>query len=206
MITPLLSHTNLIKAPYLINLNPTIPISTDLCLKVLALSDAPVLFSLVDHNREHLREWLPWVDGTRALADTKQFLESCTQQYQSGSAIHYGVRVGGQLAGVVGFHGFDRLNKVTSLGYWLAREYCGKGHMVKCVGHSIEEAFRIEGMNRLYIRCATGNQRSSSIPKKLGLTHEGTQRQAEFLYDHFVDLDVYSVLANEWDASILTRI
>ena len=158
---------------------------------------------LVDRNRRHLRQWLPWVDGTRSPSDSRAFLENCLRQYQGATAVHYGVRVKGQLAGVVGFHGFDRLHRVTSLGYWLASEFCGKGYMVNCVAHCIDAAFTIEKMNRLYIRCATGNEPSRRIPLKLGLVHEGTQRQAEFLYDHFVDLDVFSVLAAEWDSATL---
>lgn len=187
-------------------MNPTIPISGELCLKVLRPSDSASLFMLVDRNRGHLREWLPWVDSTRSPADSRQFLEACLQQYHNATAIHYGIRIRGQLVGVVGFHGFDRMNRVTSLGYWLARDHCRKGYMVKCVAHCIDAAFAIEKMNRLYIRCATGNTASRRIPEKLGLTHEGTQRQAEFLYDHFVDLDVFSILADEWDPSILASI
>ena len=175
-------------------------------MKVLRPQDAAVLFMLVDRNREHLREWLPWVDATRSPADTRRFIEMGYAQYQKGAAINYGIRVNGSLAGVVGFHGFDRMHRVTSLGYWLAREYCGQGIMRKCVAHCIDAAFRVEDMNRLYIRCAVENARSRQIPINLGLTHEGTQRQAEFLYDHFVDLDVYSVLAEEWDSDLLGRL
>lgn len=127
-------------------------------------------------------------------------------QYHKGMSVNYGIRVRGSLAGIVGFHGFDRMHRVTSLGYWLAAEHCGKGIMCKCVAHCIDAAFREEKMNRLYIRCAVENVRSRNIPIRLGMKHEGTQRQAEFLYDHFVDLDVYSVLAEEWDSSLLGRL
>jgi ribosomal-protein-serine acetyltransferase len=161
---------------------------------------------LVDRNRQHLREWLPWVDATRSPADTRNFIEQSYLQFQQGTAINYGIRVDGNLAGVVGFHGFDRIHRVTSLGYWLAEDHCGQGIMLKCVAHCIDAAFREEKMNRLYIRCAVKNARSRQIPIKLGLSHEGIQRQAEFLYDHFVDLDIYSVLAEEWDSSLLGRL
>jgi ribosomal-protein-serine acetyltransferase len=53
-------------------------------------------------------------------------------------------------------------------------------------------------MNRLYLRCAVGNIRSRKIALALGFSFEGTQRQAEWLYDHFVDLEMYSLLASEW--------
>ena len=184
-------------------MHPTISISSRLSLKVLRPPDAAALYMLVERNRDHLREWLPWVDATRSPVDSRKFIEMSYAQFHKGTAISYGIRVNGNLAGVVGFHGFDRINRVTSLGYWLAKQHCGQGIMRTCVAHCIDAAFREEKMNRLYIRCAVGNARSRQIPVKLGLTHEGTQRQAEFLYDHFVDLDVYSVLADEWDRSLL---
>jgi len=186
--------------------NPTIAISPKLILKVLRPNDAPTLYMLIDRNRQHLREWLPWLDSSRSPADTRKFLELTYGQFQKGTAAQYGIRIDGALAGVVGFHGFDPIHRVTSLGYWLARDYCGQGIMRRCVAHCIDAAFREENMNRLYIRCATGNARSRQIPIKLGLVYEGTQRQAEFLYDHFVDLEVYSVLAEEWDSSLLGRL
>jgi len=40
--------------------------------------------------------------------------------------------------------------------------------------------------------------RSRAIPERLDFRQEGVLQQAEWLYDHFVDLVVYSVLAREW--------
>ena len=39
---------------------------------------------------------------------------------------------------------------------------------------------------------------SRAIPKRLGFTQEGVQKDAEWLYDHFVDLVMYSMLASQW--------
>ena len=35
-------------------------------------------------------------------------------------------------------------------------------------------------------------------PERLGFTYEGTLRDKEWLYDHFVDSAVYSMLDDEW--------
>ena len=31
------------------------------------------LFRVIDHNRAYLREWLPWVDGSRLASDTRTY-------------------------------------------------------------------------------------------------------------------------------------
>ncbi len=175
-----------------------ITVSPELSLKVLHPSEAGQLYSLVHQNRDHLRQWLPWVDDTKVPEDTRRFLSSSYEAFRQEMAVSFGIRFTGQLAGMIGFHGFDRTNRVTSLGYWLARDFCRRGIMRKCVAACVDFAIREEGMNRVYVRCATGNKASKRIPQSLGFTFEGVQREAEWLYDHFLDLEVYSILASEW--------
>lgn len=179
-------------------MNSTLSISPELFLRVLRPYEAGALFSLVQKNRSHLRQWLPWVDATRSPVDSRRFLEMSYMGSLRGSGFSLGIRFHGSLIGVVGFHDFDRMNRVTSLGYWLSEEFCGQGIMRRSVAACAEYAFNERGMNRLYIRCAVGNERSRRIPLALGFQFEGIQRQAEWLHDHFVDLEVYSMLAPEW--------
>jgi ribosomal-protein-serine acetyltransferase len=42
------------------------------------------------------------------------------------------------------------------------------------------------------------NSKSCAIPERLGCRREGVRRQAEWLYDHFVDHVVYAALTSEW--------
>lgn len=184
-------------------LKPLISISPDLSLRVLRPYEAETLYMLVHSNREHLRRWLPWLDSTRSPSDTRKSLEANYAGFLKHDGFNFGIRHKGSLVGTVGFHGFDRVNRVTSLGYWLAEDACGQGIMRQSVEACMRFAFLDQQMNRIYIRCATGNESSKRIPKSLGYTYEGTQREAEWLYDHFVDLEVYSMLVTEWRNSVL---
>lgn len=180
-------------------MDPILVISPELFLRVLRPYEAGTLYSLVEKNRRHLREWLPWIDATRSPVDSRRFLEMSYAGFLRGVGFNLGIRYHGSLVGVVGFHGFDRMNRVTSLGYWLAEEACGKGIMRQSVAACIDYAVEKQNMNRICIRCASGNLRSKRIPQSLGFTCEGTQREAEWLYDHFVDLEIFSLLAAEWE-------
>ena len=53
-------------------------------------------------------------------------------------------------------------------------------------------------LNRIEIRAATGNVKSQVIPKKLGFTKEGCIREAEWLYDHYVDHTIYGMLKSDF--------
>ena len=70
--------------------------------------------------------------------------------------------------------------------------------MTQCCRALIEHAFTDLQLNRVVITCATGNHRSQAIPERLGFCREGTLRETEWLYDHYVDHFVYGLLRSEW--------
>lgn len=178
----------------------SLSVREDVELRLLGPEHATLVHAEIERSRAHLRQWLPWVDRSRHPRDTRPYLERSRQGFSQGDGFSLGIFENGTFTGVVGFHAFDQANRVTSLGYWLGQGFQGRGLMtaavVACLGYAFEERH----MNRVCIRCATGNFRSQAIPKRLGFSYEGTQRQAEWLYDHFVDLELYSLLAPEWEA------
>lgn len=173
-------------------------ISERLALKSVQGADAEELFRVIDKNRAHLRQWLPWLDRTRAVGDLLQYLETCRAQMAADESLQCGVWWEGHIVGAIGFHRFDHANRHTSIGYWLSADLQGHGIMTSACRQMVDYAFRERGMNRVEIRCATGNRKSRAIPERLRFLHEGTLREAEWLYDHFVDLEVYAMLAQAW--------
>lgn len=72
--------------------------------------------------------------------------------------------------------------------------------MTKSCRALINHAFSELNLNRVDIRCAVENSKSRAIPERLGLRQEGVIRQAEWLYDKYVDHVVYGVLTDEWQS------
>ena len=59
-------------------------------------------------------------------------------------------------------------------------------------------AFHQLEINRIQIKCAVENKSSSNIPKRLGFSLEGIERQGELLTgDFFTDLEIYSKLKSD---------
>lgn len=167
-------------------------------LRLPRVDDSARLHAEIERYRHVLREWLSWADNAQAYEETKAFVENARRGYSRGEGFALVVLVQGQIAGVIGFHAFDRRNRVTSLGYWLSPWAQGQGVMTRSVEACMRYAFEERGMNRLYVRCATGNLKSRAVPERLGFVHEGRQREAELLPAGFVDLEVYSMLKREW--------
>jgi len=70
--------------------------------------------------------------------------------------------------------------------------------LTKCCTALINHGFNELGLNRIEIKCATGNKKSRTIAEKLNFKREGILRQAEWLNGRFIDLYLYSMLKEEW--------
>ncbi len=151
-------------------------------------------FTLTDRNRSFLRRWLPWLDGTKTSADTRQFLELRLHRFAKGEALHVTVFYEDAIAGVAGYNSIDQVNGIGYIGYWLGEEFNGKGIMTTVVQDLIAIGRDFYSLQRIDIRCATGNVRSRAIPERLGFTHEGTLHRTERVYEQWYDHEVYALL------------
>jgi len=167
-------------------------------LRLLEPRFAEDLFQLADRNRAYLREWLPWVDGTRTPIDTSNYIKFTLSEFARNNGFQAGIFYQGNIAGCIGLHSIDWENKKTSIGYWLGSEFQGRGIMTRSCKAIINHIFNDLGLNRVEIRAAVMNRRSRAVPERLGFTQEGTIRRAEWLYDHYVDHVVYGLLKEEW--------
>lgn len=173
-------------------------VNDEITLKLLDSSHVEGLFQLSDMNRQHLREWLPWVDGTTSTLQTKEFVQSTRKQYADNKGFTCGIFYKERIVGCIGLHLMDWENKKTSIGYWLGAEYQGLGIMTEACKAIITYAFEDLELNRIEIRAGIHNKKSRAIPERLGFVNEGTARQEEWIYDHYIDHAIYGLLRSEW--------
>ena len=170
-------------------------VDSALSLELLQGHHAPVLFQLIDANRAQLRRWLPWLDMTTCIEDSYRWINHVREQYANREAVTLGVWHQRALAGVVALDTVDWGDRRCTLGYWLATPHQGRGLCTRSCDALVRYAFEELELNRVEIHCAPENLRSRAIPIRLGFALEGRLRQAEWLYDHFVDHEVYGLLA-----------
>ncbi|MCG8397438.1 GNAT family N-acetyltransferase [Bacillus atrophaeus] len=173
-------------------------IDDDISLKLPELKDAERVFELTDHSREYLRQWLPWLDETTSVEDTKGFIQSCLKSYAENKSLTTFILYKGSIVGTAGYNQINWTDKVAYIGYWLGKEYQGYGIMTKAAKALTDYAFQELKLNRVDIRAAEENSKSRAIPERLGFVCEGRIRQAEWLYDRYADHIVYGMLADEW--------
>lgn len=176
-------------------------IDEDLSLKLVAEKDAPILFELTSASREYLREWLPWVDKTKTVEDTKTYIQNCVTEYAENKSMTTVILYKGKEVGVVSFNTMDWSNQNASIGYWLGEEFQGKGIMTRAVSGLTTLAFQDLGLHRVDIQAATENTKSRHIPERLGFVKEGCLRQSEWVAGRFVDHILYAMLEDDWHPS-----
>ncbi|MET1013850.1 MAG: GNAT family protein [Paenisporosarcina sp.] len=167
-------------------------------LRLLEVRHADALYNLTNQSRNSLRDWLFWVDFTRSPKDSKDFIESTLKQFCQNNGFQSGIWYKGELAGVIGLHGVNWTNKSTSIGYWLGEDFQGKGLITNACAAVIEYCFNELMLNRIEIRVATGNHRSLAIPERLGFQKEGCIKSAEWLYDKYVDHNIFGLIKEEY--------
>ncbi|SEH63552.1 ribosomal-protein-serine acetyltransferase [Halobacillus karajensis] len=172
-------------------------VDNEISLKLAELEDAEELFQLTDGSRDHLRKWLPWLDFTKTVEDTRAFIQSSRNNFSRNKSLTTIILYRGDIVGTAGFNEMDLTNHSVKIGYWLGEDFQGKGIMTRVVEALTNYAWKELNMNRVEIRVAHGNKKSASIPKRLGFKEEGRIRSAEWLYDHYVDHIIFGLLAHE---------
>lgn len=175
-------------------------INDDIILRMFNVDDAEALFQLTLASKSYLREWLGWLDYIESVEDSKQNIEGRIKGLieTGGRPKSFAIMYKGVLAGTIGFNEIDRGIQCGTIGYWLGQDFQGKGIMSQSFEKVIEYGFRDLKLNKIEIRVATGNVKSRALPERFGFKEEGVIRDAEWLYDRYVDHVVYGLLRHEF--------
>lgn len=180
-------------------MNLEIKINEKLSCRLRDEKDAEEAFTVIDRNRDHLRPWFPWVDTTIAAEDQKLFIIKCREEFEAKKSADFGIYYEGIFVGSGGFHTIKNAHAWGEIGYWLDKEYTGRGIMTDFVRAMITYGFKELNLHRIQIKCDADNLRSKAIPERLGFKLEGTIREDHKHEDGtFSDGLVYGLLAHEW--------
>lgn len=92
----------------------------------------------------------------------------------------------------------DKTNKIAEIGYWLDKDFQGKGIMVNTVKFLINYGFKKLKLEKLIISVVRENLKSLTIQKKLGFTHEKTLKNTPCPNCNFLDHEIYSIQKKDW--------
>jgi ribosomal-protein-serine acetyltransferase len=165
-------------------------------IRRLDADDAEALQRVVDRNRDRLRMWMWWADGS-TVETTRAFIQAAVDGELDDPL---GLYAGGIVVGAIGLSA-DRITGNREIGYWVGEAYEGRGIVTRACRVLISHTFAHLGCHRITIRAATQNTKSRAVAERLGFTHEGTLREAATNALGYYDMEVYGLLEHEWSPS-----
>lgn len=175
-------------------------IDEEISLRMFNEGDTEEFYNLIISSKAYLKEWLGWLDYYERVENAAQNIKGRLKIFaeNGGYPTSFAIIYNGEIAGTIGFNDINKTNRIGTVGYWLGEKFQGKGIMTKVFQSLIEYGFKELGLNKIQVRAAVENKKSRALPERFGFVEEGKLRQAEWLYDHYVDHVVYGLLAEEW--------
>lgn len=103
------------------------------------------------------------------------------------------------LLGWVHLHAIDVRNGTASLGVVIDPQHWGRGLGYQALAALVIHAFDDLRLARLEAEILSMNHPSKGLFVKLGFSHEGTKRQSYYTAGRRLDVDMYGLLAIEFD-------
>ena len=134
--------------------------------------------------------------GPANLGQEKDFFEEVVS---SDEGTHLSITRKGEsdMVGIISLE--PKSEGVAEIGIWISPENHGKGFGTEASELLIEHGFNRERLHRIHARVFQKNEKSKSVWKKLGFTHEGTHRKDYFDDGKFWDTEIYGLLEEEWN-------
>jgi [ribosomal protein S5]-alanine N-acetyltransferase len=123
------------------------------------------------------------------------------------AAYPFAIEVDGHFAGQVTVNNIVRGSaQFGSLGYWLDREYAGRGVMPRAVAMVIDHCFFTAGLHRIEIAIRPENTNSLRVVEKLGLHEVGFAPNFLHIDGAWRDHRIYAVTVEECPDGMLGRL
>jgi RimJ/RimL family protein N-acetyltransferase len=167
-------------------------------LRPLEPWQAEEFFAHIDRGREYIGRHVGLPDIVKDVPAARAFLRSYADKAAADTGRIYGIWLEGSLVGGVMFRTMDVAQGTCEAGCWLEPTAAGRGLVTRAVTVIIDWAVDVRGMHRVEWIVASANQASINVAKRLGMTHEGTQRELYLYRGERHDEQIWSVLAPEW--------
>jgi len=184
-------------------------VDDEVTLRPLASSDAEDWRRARQRNAAWLVPWDATVPpgGEARPASFKSLVRRLSKQARQGTTYPFAIEVDGQFAGQVTVNNIVRGSAMfASVGYWLGREYAGRGVMPRAVALVIDHCFTAAGLHRIEIAIRPENSNSLRVVEKLQFLEVGYAPRYLHIDGAWRDHRLYAVTREEVPHGVLARL
>ena len=185
--------------------SPDFPILTSsrLVLNELTIEDQQTLFSIYS-DPVVMRHYD--MERAQKLEDCTELIAYFSHCFEQGSGIRWAVRdrVSQQLMGTIGLMNISQFEHSATVGFDLARQFWGNGFITEALQTVLQLAFgenSLWQLNRVEALILPLNLASQKVVGNNGFSLEGVLRQKGFWANQYHDLQVHSLLSDEFARS-----
>jgi ribosomal-protein-alanine N-acetyltransferase len=129
------------------------------------------------------------------------------RQARAGTSMPFAVEVAGAFAGQVTVNNIVRGSaQFASVGYWLDREFAGRGVMPRAVALAMDHCFVTAGLHRIEVAVRPENSNSLRVVEKLGLREIGYAPKFLHIDGAWRDHRIYAVTVEECPDGMVRRL
>jgi ribosomal-protein-alanine N-acetyltransferase len=157
--------------------------------------------SVREASREFLTPWEPqWTADELERNVWKQRLRRYREELRHGSGVAFLIRErkSGALAGGISIGNIRYgVAQTGQIGYWMSKDYAGKGLMVESVELVLRHGFETLRLHRIEAACIPDNRRSIRVLEKAGFQREGHLRSYLRINGAWRDHVLYARIADD---------
>ncbi|SDD98045.1 GNAT family N-acetyltransferase [Nocardioides lianchengensis] len=129
------------------------------------------------------------------------------RQARQGTTYPFAVEVDGRFAGQVTVTNIARGSaQFGSVGYWIDRQYAGRGAIPRAVALVVDHCFTAAGLHRVEIAIRPENSNSLRVVEKLGIHEVGYAPRYLHIDGEWRDHRIYAVTREEVPHGLLARL
>jgi ribosomal-protein-serine acetyltransferase len=153
--------------------------ANDFIVRTLEITDAVLLFELVQNNRARLIDYFPISIGAMYDVDsTRVYIQEKIRQAEKKEGFSFAIICPKESKpiGMLFIKSLDWRIPKAELAYYIDKEYEGAGIVSKALEWLVNYAFNELKINKLFLRVAPDNMGSKRVAEKNGFVVEGILR------------------------------
>jgi len=168
-----------------------------LTIRKMSMRDADDLYEY-SKDPEVARHVL-W-EAYRSVSDARAYVRYSLRKYRMGEPASWCIELNEEhkVIGTIGFMWYQRDNNAAEIGYSLSRAYWNRGIMTEALEELIRFGFCEARLHRIEAQHEVSNPASGAVMRKCGMRLEGTLRGRLYNKGRYVDVDLYSILREEY--------
>ncbi|MBR9689304.1 MAG: GNAT family N-acetyltransferase [Candidatus Altiarchaeota archaeon] len=165
----------------------------------------PLKISDADDMYQHIRfreisRWTKNIPYPYPRNGAEKFIQKKQREFASGKSYNFGIILNetDKLIGSIGLGDIKPIEKKTFIGYWLSKDFWGRGIMTEAVNLVLDFGFNQLKLHKISAGIFSVNTGSKRVLEKCGFKREGLLRDERFKRGSWHDEFRYGILKTEF--------